>query len=540
MYHFKNLHDVSLSYKRVLLRVALDIPLKDGKVAEDYRIRQILPTLAYLLKKNCAVTIMTWLGRPDGKFDPKYKLDPVAKRLEQLIKRPVQKVDDTVGPLAREAIFNLQSGQILMLGNTRFYPGEKQADPELSKMMADGFPLEVFDAFAQSHRVHSSTTGVMDYLPAVSGYLLEKELSFLEGVFKNPERPLLLIVGGAKVSDKIALVSNLIDKVDKVLIGGACANVFLKARGDEVGKSFLADIFVNQAKKGTRKDYFAIARELIKKYPHKIILPEDMIAAISMDSRKTKVVDLELDKMDKKLAFYDIGPHTTRLFLKQVKRAKTILWNGPMGVFEKKQFEKGTAELVKAVAASDAVSIGGGGDTEEIIAKYNLVGKFSHVSTGGGAMLEFLSGKKLPALEKLQANQKDRKLWNFSPQPITAFTKDNNPYWRYRFLNLKEILEPAQKYKFGVAACNIRSKYILDGVLNAAFKEKSPIMLEIAESEMRYCNLPPERLTDLVLERLSKLEKKYGYKVPVTLHADHVKKDLTVIDRSVKAGFSSV
>ncbi|MBI5621680.1 phosphoglycerate kinase [Candidatus Falkowbacteria bacterium] len=539
MYHFKNLTDVNLSYKRVLLRVALDVPLKNGRVVEDFRIREMLPTLAYLLKKNCAVVIVTWLGRPTGKPDQKYRLDPVARRLQQLIRRSVKKVDDTVGAAAREAIFDLQPGEILMLENTRFNPGELTNDPQFASALADGFALEVFDAFAQAHRVHASTTGLLDHLPAVSGYLLDKELAFLEGVFRAPDRPLVLAVGGAKVSDKIGLVASLIKKVDRVLIGGVCASVFLKAQSRAVGKSFLTDVFVNQAKRGSRQDSLAIARQLLRHYSHKIVLPVDMVAAPSITSRSTRVINIDRDTMDQRLAFYDIGPRTIKLFLRELRQAKTILWNGPMGVFEQKAFERGTAELVKAVAGSQAISIGGGGDTEEIIAKYKLAGKFSHVSTGGGAMLEFLSGKKLPALESLAQNQRTSRLWNFAPQPIVPFTAGNNPYYRYRFLNLKEILAPAAAHHFGVPACNVRSKYILDGILNAAFKEHSPVIIEIAESEMAYCGISPEHLAEMVLARLPKLEKKYGYRIPVTLHADHVRKDLTIIDRAVKAGFSS-
>jgi phosphoglycerate kinase len=539
MYHFKNIHDINLSYKRVLLRVALDLPLKDGKVTEDFRIREILPTLAYLLKKNCSVVLLTWLGRPDGKVVPKYRLDPVAKRLQYLIKRPIKKINDCVGLEVRQAGFDLQPGEILMLENVRFHPEEMAADSKFAAEIADGFDLEVFDAFAQSHRVHASTTGLLNYLPTVSGYLLEKELMALQGVLHNPTRPLLLIIGGAKVSDKIELTSHLINKVDKVLVGGVYANVFLKARGEPMGKSFLSDVFVNQAK-GGKKDYLAIARDLLHKYPEKIILPEDLVAAPSAESKTTKVINLEKYDIDKDWAYFDIGPATIKLYLKQINRAATILWNGPMGMFEKPQFETGTAKLVQAVAESTAVSIGGGGDTETIIGKYDLAGKFSHVSTGGGAMLEFLSGKKLPALEALIKNQKNKALWNFTPRPVVEFNSHSNPYFRYPFLNLQKMLAPAQKYKFGVPALNIRSKYILDAVLEAAFEEHSPVILEVAESEMGYCNMYPERLMDLILERLPKLEKKYGYRVPITVHADHVKKDLAIADRAVKAGFSSV
>ncbi|MFA5358219.1 MAG: phosphoglycerate kinase [Patescibacteria group bacterium] len=539
MYHFKTIQDIDISYKKVLLRVALDIPLRHGKVAEDYRIRQILPTLAYLLKKNCSAVIVTWLGRPDGKVMEEYRLDPVAKRLSQLIRRPVKKVNDCVGPESQKAVFDLEPGEILMLENTRFHPEEMSADPDFTRRLADGFDIEVFDGFAQSHRVHASTTGLLDYLPTVSGFLLQKEMDALGGVLHQPSRPLTLIIGGAKVSDKIGLTANLISKADKVLIGGVCASVFIKARGQDVGQSYLADVFVNQAKKGGKKDYFAIAKFLLKKYPNKIMLPLDMIAASDKKGTKTKVVDLVTDDIPKGWSFFDIGPETVKMFAKQINRSKTVLWNGPMGMYENKKFETGTASLVKAVAGSDAVSIGGGGDTEELIGKYGLAGKFSHVSTGGGAMLEFLSGKKLPVLEAMVKNQHNIRLWRLGPKPVVAFTKENNPYFRYPFHNLKEILGPAQRNKFGVPACNIRSKYILDAVLQAAFEERSPVILEIAESEMGYCNIPPERMIDLVLERLPKLEKKFGYRVPVCLHADHMQKDLLLAERAMKAGFSS-
>ncbi|MFA6534431.1 MAG: phosphoglycerate kinase [Patescibacteria group bacterium] len=540
MYSFKSLHDIDLSYKRVLLRVALDVPLKDGRVAEDFRIREILPTLAYLLKKNCSVVILTWLGRPDGKVVAKYRLDPVAKRLEQLIRRPVRKVNDAVGRAAKKAIFDLQPGQILMLENIRFYPGEMAAEQGLAAELADGFDYEVFDGFAQSHRVHASTTGLLNELPAVAGYSLEKELSALGGVLDQSARPLVLLIGGAKASDKIELISHLLARADKVLVGGAVATVFLKARGEAVGKSFLSDVFVNQAKAGARKDYFKLAKELLEKYHHKIILPEDLVAAAGPESRQTKIIDLEQADLPKNWGFYDIGPKTVKLYAKQFSRAGTILWNGPMGKYETRQFSAGTRQLASAVAGSSAVTLAGGGDTETVIQEEKLVGKFSHVSTGGGAMLEFLSGRRLPALEALSENQKNHKLWTASPRAAVDFTKENNPYWRVDFVNLRQILGPAIKQKFGVPALNVRSPYILDAILGAAFAERSPVIVEIAESEIGYTGISPERLVKLIVERLPKLEKKYGYKIPVALHLDHLKHDLSLATRAVKAGFSSL
>ncbi len=541
MYHFKNLKDVDVAGKRVLLRAAFDVPIKDGVVVSDYRIRAVLPTIEYLLKKNCRVAILSWLGRPQGRVVEAMRLGPVAAKLEELLGRPVAAVNDCIGPSAQAALFAQAPGSVVVLENVRFHDEEMDNDAGLAAELVRPFDLIVFDAFAQSHRAQSSTTGILNYRPAVVGFGLEKELAVLTKAAAKPTHPAVLVVGGAKVSDKVALIERLISRFDMVLVGGVCANVFLAARGDEpLGQSFLSDVKLTGQHRSA-DDPLVIARRLLKKYRRKIVLPVDLRAAKNASGGPAKVVTLAAEDIDPTWAYFDLGPKTIRKFTEVIAEAKTVIWNGPMGRYEEPRFATGTKAVARAIAANRGLTVAGGGDSEEIIGGLKLLGKFNHVSTGGGAMLEFLTGAKLPALEALAVNQRRQSLVKFPPPSAADFLAAINPFWRQPLLNLRQLLPLAQAHKFAIPACNIRSKYILDGVLQAAFAERSPIILELAESEMEYCHISPQKLADWLAERLPKLEKKYGYSIPIALHADHVKHDVAgVVTAAVRAGFSSL
>ncbi len=396
----------NLRGKTVLFRVAYDLPLKEvgghWQLADDRRIMETIPTLKYLLKNKCRVVVLSWLGRPDGKTVDKLKMDPVAKSLSRLIGKPVKKLDDCIGPKVLGHIKKMKAGQIVMLENVRFYHQEEENNRLFAALLVEGIDLICFDAFAQSHRVHASTTGITELVPTYAGFLLQKEIDVLSGLLKKPKRPMVVILGGAKMSDKIAVLENLADKADKFLIGGGSANIFLKAQGYEIGNSLAESSFVDKAKR-KNIDLAKATSNLLKKYKNKFVLPVDMLAANKIaDNALIETVDLQAKQtIDKRWLFLDIGPKTIASYLAEIKQAKTIFWNGPMGYFEIRKFAFGTRKIAEAIARSKAVSIIGGGDTEIVVSKYELEGKFTHVSTGGGASLEFLSGKELPALKNI-------------------------------------------------------------------------------------------------------------------------------------------
>ncbi|MFA6409949.1 MAG: phosphoglycerate kinase [Candidatus Buchananbacteria bacterium] len=403
----KSLKEIkSLKGKKVLLRVAYDVPLKqEGKkwvVADDRRIRETLPTIRYLLKNNCKIVILSWLGRPGGQKVEKLKMDPVTKALAKILKQPVKKIDDCVGPKVFSEIQKLKGKQILMLENVRFYPQEEENSKIFAKLLVSGMDLIVFDAFAQAHRIHASTTGITKLLPTYAGFLLEKEIKALSQITKTPKRPLVVILGGAKISDKIAVISELVKVADKILIGGGSANVFLKANKVPIGQSFVQDVFVDKAKR-KKINFVNLAADLYRKNKDKIILPVDLIAGNKIDPHAlVETIDLEKgQKIDSRWLFLDIGPKTIANYLVAIKRANTIFFNGPMGVFEMDKFSFGTKKIAEAVARSKGITVIGGGDTEVVAAKYKIEDKISHISTGGGASLEFLAGKELPALKSI-------------------------------------------------------------------------------------------------------------------------------------------
>ncbi|NMC45982.1 MAG: phosphoglycerate kinase [Chloroflexi bacterium] len=389
MFAKKTVKDIDVKNKKVLVRVDFNVPLKDGKVNDDTRIRAALPTIQYLLDNHAAVILCSHLGRPKDGVDPQYSLKPVADYLQTLIPQKVFFAKDCIGPVAKQAADALESGQVLVLENTRFHAEEKKNDPGMAKQLASLADIFVNDAFGSAHRAHASTAGVADYLPAVAGFLMEKEIQYLGQAIENPERPFIAILGGAKVSDKIGVIRNLLKKADEVLIGGGMANTFFKAQGYPVGDSLVED------------DVLDVARELVKDGSNKLRLPVDVVIADKFEDDATKKI-MPTGSVPDGWRILDIGPDTVTAYSKAIAAAKTVVWNGPMGVFEFPNFAQGTFEIAKAVADSGAVSIIGGGDSVSAVNKSGLADKISHISTGGGASLEMLEGLELPGLAALQ------------------------------------------------------------------------------------------------------------------------------------------
>jgi phosphoglycerate kinase len=390
------IRDIDLAGKRVLVRVDFNVPLEGSTITDDTRIRAAVPTLkAILEQKPRAVILMSHLGRPKGGPDPKFSLAPVARALAKLLGTDVQFVDETVGEKVEAAVNNLPEGGVLLVENTRFDKGEEKNDPELAKKMAALGDAFVNDAFGSAHRAHSSTVGVTEYLPSVAGLLMEKELDYLATALENPKRPFVAILGGAKVSDKINVIKALLEKVDKLLIGGGMANTFFKAQGRELGKSLVeADPDVQQ-----------MARDLLASGGDKLVLPVDAVVGDRLASDATvKTIDVE-QGVPEGYAIYDIGPKTIDLFKSAILGAKLVVWNGPMGVFETKPFDNGTNAVAQALTEATkngATTIVGGGDSAAAIEQAGLADQITHVSTGGGASLEMLEGQALPGVVALQ------------------------------------------------------------------------------------------------------------------------------------------
>ena len=404
-YRLKTLKDMDAAGKKVLLRVAYDITLQkeNGQmiVPDDTRIRATIPTINHLLKQGCSIGLLSYLKRPGGKVIEEYRMAPVAKKLEELINRPVKALRDCAGPEVEREIQNMKPGDIIMLENVRFHLEEEKSDPNFAKELTQGFDLIVYDAFAQAHRVHSSTTGILQVLPSAAGFLFEKEIEYLSKLLQNPAHPFVVLLGGAKISDRVDVIQNLLHKADKLLIGGALANTFFAAQGKNIEKSLVEDVYVNTAK-GEKKDYQELARQIMEKGGDKVELPVDMLAAFSPESTETKLVNIDQgEALPQDWLYLDIGPRTIENYRKSLLSAKMIFGNGPMGFFEKEIFAEGTKELAESIIASNATSVIGGGDTESIVHRYGWEGKFTHVSTGGGAALEFLAGKEFPVMKYL-------------------------------------------------------------------------------------------------------------------------------------------
>ncbi|MBS6701346.1 MAG: phosphoglycerate kinase [Clostridiales bacterium] len=384
----KTIEDIDVAGKKVLVRCDFNVPLKDGVITSDKRIVSSLPTIKYLLDHNAKVILCSHLGRPKGEVNPEFSLAPVAKRLSELLGKEVKMASDVVGENAQALAASLQNGEAMLLENVRFEKGETKNDPELSKKFAALADLFVNDAFGSAHRAHCSTTGVADYLPAVCGYLIQKEISVMGTALADPKRPFVAILGGAKVSDKIGVITNLIDKVDTLIIGGGMAYTFFKALGHPIGTSIceedkveLAGEMMQKAKEKGIKFLIPIDNKVGKEYK-----PDTEFMAVDSDDLPDGWMGL------------DIGPRTETLFADAIKGAGTVVWNGPMGVSEWDNFASGTIAVAKAVADSGAISIIGGGDSAAAVQKLGFADKMTHISTGGGASLEFLEGKELPGI----------------------------------------------------------------------------------------------------------------------------------------------
>jgi len=384
----RSVRDLGVGGKRVLVRVDFNVPIKDGEVTDDTRIRRALPTIRHLLSEGAQPLLISHLGRPKGEPDPKYAMDPVAARLEELLGEPVEKLDAAVGPEAEEALDDWNGRGVVLLENSRFYPGETKNDPEFADQLAALADLYVDDAFGAAHRAHATTVGAAERLPAAAGLLLEEEVDYLDTVLENPERPFVAILGGAKVSDKLGVIESLLGTADSLLVGGAMCFTFLKALGYEIGDSLLED------------DYLEEARRLIGEADERLILPVDVVVAGAMEEG-VESETVPVDAIPAGRLGLDIGHDTVALFEGHISGASTIFWNGPMGVFEIDAFAKGTEGVAKAVADSDATSVVGGGDSVAAVNKLGLEDKMSHISTGGGASLEYVEGKELPGVAVL-------------------------------------------------------------------------------------------------------------------------------------------
>jgi len=385
----QTVRDVDVKGKRVLVRVDFNVPLKDGAVTDDRRIRAALPTIQYLLDQGAAVVLMSHLGRPKGEPKPEFRMDPVAERLGELLGRPVTKLDDCVGIEVENAVAAMKPGDVVLLENTRFKSGETKNDAALAEGLARLGDLFVNDAFGAAHRAHASTTGVAQHLPAVAGFLMEKELNYLGRALADPERPFLAVLGGAKISDKIGVIQNLLSIVDSLLIGGGMANTFFKAQGLDVGDSLVED------------EALDTARKLLELGGDRLVLPVDCVVADRFDAEAEAQV-VPVDQVPAGWRILDIGPASIAHFSNRLAAAKTVVWNGPMGVFEFPRFAEGTFAVARALAGlEDATTIIGGGDSAAAVEGSGLAGEMSHISTGGGASLEFLEGKELQGVAAL-------------------------------------------------------------------------------------------------------------------------------------------
>ena len=388
----KTVKDIDLKGKKVFVRCDFNVPMDENQnITDNTRIVAALPTIKYLLEQNCKIILASHLGRPKGEFKPEFSLKPVAKELSKLLDKEVIMAKDVIGEETIQKALNLKEGEIMLLENVRFHKEETDNDPEFAKKLASMAEVFVNDAFGTAHRAHASTTGIANYLPAVSGFLIEKELKFLGNAVNNPERPFVAILGGAKVSDKIGVIDSLLEKVDTLMIGGGMAYTFFKAQGYEVGNSICEMDKLDLAKS---------AMEKAKQKGVKLLLPVDTkVGKEYKEDTESKIV--KYTEIPADWEGFDIGTETIKLFIEELKSAKTVVWNGPLGLFEFPQFAIGTNAIAKALSELNATTIIGGGDSAAAVKKAGLEDKMTHISTGGGASLEFLEGKKLPGIECL-------------------------------------------------------------------------------------------------------------------------------------------
>lgn len=391
MFLKKTLNDIDVHGKRVFVRVDFNVPMEDGKVADDTRIRAAIPTIEQLISKGAKVILASHLGRPKGEVKEEMRLTAVGERLSELINKPVKKLDESVGAIVESTVNKMNNGDIVLLENVRFHKGEEKNDEELAKNFARLADIYVNDAFGTAHRAHASTEGIAKFIPAVSGLLMEKELEVLGKALSNPERPFTAIIGGAKVKDKIGVIENLLDKVDNLIIGGGLSFTFVKAQGYEIGKSLLEE------------DKIELARRFIEKAKEKgvnLYMPVDAVVAkeFSPDA-EAEVVDI--DQIPEDRMGLDIGPKTAEKYAEVIKDSKLIIWNGPMGVFEMDKFAEGTKKVAEAMAETKGYTIIGGGDSAAAVEKFGVANKMDHISTGGGASLELMEGRNLPGIVAL-------------------------------------------------------------------------------------------------------------------------------------------
>ncbi|MCR5481392.1 MAG: phosphoglycerate kinase [Clostridia bacterium] len=390
----KTVKDIDVKGKRVIVRCDFNVPMKDGSITDDIRIKAAMPTISYLIEHEAKVILMSHLGRPEGEPNPKYTLKPVADRLSELLGREVVFVSSpvVVDEQVKKAAKGLAEKQVMLLENVRYRKEETKNGKEFSKELADLAEIFVNDAFGTAHRAHSSTAGVAEFLPAVSGFLIEKEVRFLGNAVDNPERPFVAIMGGAKVGDKIKVIENLLKKVDTLIIGGGMAYTFLKSQGKEIGTSILDE------------EHIGLAADLLAKAQAagvKMMLPVDVVAAKEFKEDAEKA-QFDVDSIPSDMMGLDIGPKTAAYFGEELAKAKTVVWNGPMGVFEMPAFAEGTKAIAEKLAKIDATTVIGGGDSAAAVEQFGFADKMTHISTGGGASLEFLEGKELPGVACLQ------------------------------------------------------------------------------------------------------------------------------------------
>jgi phosphoglycerate kinase len=388
----KSIRDVDVKGKRVFCRVDFNVPMQDGVITDETRIRAALPTIQYLAENGAKVILASHFGRPKGQVVEELRLTPVAKRLGELLGKNVIKTDEAYGSAVQEAVAGMSEGDVLLLENVRFYAGEEKNDPTLAKEFAALADLYVNDAFGAAHRAHASTAGIAEYIPAVSGFLMEKEIEVLGKALSNPDRPFTAIIGGAKVRDKIGVISNLLDKVDNLIVGGGLAYTFIKAQGHEVGKSLLEE------------DKIELAKEFMETAKQKGVnfyVPVDVVVSDDF-SNDANTQEVSVDAIPSDWEGLDIGPKTREIYADVIRNSKLVIWNGPMGVFEMDTFAKGTKAVADALAESpNTYSVIGGGDSAAAVEKFGLADKMSHISTGGGASLEFMEGKELPGVVRL-------------------------------------------------------------------------------------------------------------------------------------------
>lgn len=384
----RSIKDLDVAGKKVLVRVDFNVPLQNNQVADDYRLITAFPTIRYLLEKKARIILLSHLGRPEGKIVEKLRLAPVAKRVQELLGYPVQYVNDCIGPAVQEAVSRLKEGDILLLENLRFYPGEEKNDPDFARELAKLGEVYINDAFSAAHRAHASTYALARLLPSGAGFLMEKEVNALSKIKDSPDHPFVVVLGGAKVSDKIGIINNLIDKADYLLIGGGMAFTFLCAQNTPTGKSLV------------ETDKITYASELLKRAGEKIILPVDVIAAPAIEEN-APWQEVSVNEIPPEWMGLDIGSQTIAKFVEIIGQARSVFWNGPVGVFEIAAFSRGTHAIREAIAANKKTTVIGGGDTASAVA--DCLDRFTHVSTGGGASLEFLEGRVLPGIAALES-----------------------------------------------------------------------------------------------------------------------------------------